>query len=49
MIANRISEYNSKTKPVADFYAAQDKFTSVVGVGSIDEIFNSISTAIDGL
>lgn len=49
LIANRITEYNTKTKPVADFYAAQGKFASVVGVGSIDEIFENICGAVDKL
>ena len=49
LIANRIVEYNSKTKPVADFYASQNKFASVVGVGSIDEIFTSVCGAVDKL
>jgi adenylate kinase len=49
LIANRIKEYNSKTKPVADYYDNQGKFKSVHGVGSIDEIFGKICEAIDSL
>ena len=42
VIRKRIKEYNDKTAPVADFYQAQNKFTSINGIGSIDDIFKSI-------
>ncbi len=47
VIRKRINEYNSKTAPVAEFYKGQEKFTSINGIGSIDEIFTSISAVID--
>lgn len=43
IISKRIQEYNSKTAPVANFYKAQDKYQSVNGIGSIEDIFASIS------
>lgn len=43
----RIQEYLTKTVPVAEFYATQDKNCKINGVGSIDEIFANITTAID--
>jgi len=43
IIRKRIKEYNDKTAPVADFYRGQDKFNSINGIGSIDEIFAAIS------
>ena len=46
-IAKRVSEYNSKTKPVADFYKSQNKFKSVDGIGEIDAIFAEICSVID--
>jgi len=49
IIARRIEEYNNKTAPVASYYKAQDKFCSINGVGSIDEIFASISKVINDL
>ena len=49
LIRNRIDEYNNKTKPVADYYKDQDKFVSVNGVGTIDEIFLELCKAIEGL
>ncbi|WPU98109.1 adenylate kinase [Mucilaginibacter sp. cycad4] len=42
VIRKRIKEYNDKTAPVAGFYQKQDKFTSINGVGSVDEIFDAI-------
>ena len=46
VIRKRIVEYNSKTAPVANFYQAQNKFKSINGIGSIDEIFGSITDII---
>lgn len=46
-IANRIAVYHRETSPVADYYNKQMKFNQVVGVGSIDDIFLSISKIID--
>lgn len=42
VIRKRIKEYNDKTAPVAGFYQQQDKFTSINGVGSVNEIFTEI-------
>jgi adenylate kinase len=47
IIRKRIEEYNSKTAPVANFYKSQGKYVSVNGIGSIDEIFNSICSVTD--
>lgn len=49
VIARRIEEYDNKTAPVAAYYKAQDKFCSINGVGSIDEIFTAISKVINDL
>lgn len=49
IIARRIEEYNSKTAQVANYYKSQDKFSSINGVGSIDEIFSSICKVISDL
>lgn len=42
VIEKRIQEYNSKTLPVAEYYKNQNKFHSVQGVGSIEEVFARI-------
>ncbi len=47
LIAKRVSEYNSKTKPVADFYKSQNKYKAVHGIGEIEAIFDEISAVID--
>lgn len=49
IIRKRISEYNSKTLPVANYYKNQNKFTRVNGIGNIDEIFSSLTEKIDSL
>lgn len=47
IIENRINEYNAKTLPVIKFYDAQGKYRSIQGMGSIDEIFNRLTKAIE--
>lgn len=49
IIQNRIDVYNNQTAPVADYYKQQDKYSAIDGIGSIEEIYNKICTAIDGL
>jgi adenylate kinase len=46
VIRKRIKEYNDKTAPVAGYYKAQEKFKSINGIGSIDEIFDSINAVV---
>ena len=48
LVRKRVQEYNTKTAPVADFYAQQGKFHGVNGIGEIDEIFNQTCRIIDG-
>jgi len=47
VIRKRIKEYNDKTAPVAGFYKQQNKFTSINGIGTVDEIFAAICAVID--
>ena len=49
LISKRIHEYNSKTKPVADYYRAQGKFTAIDGIGEIESIFAGICKAISAV
>lgn len=46
IIRNRISVYNEQTAVVAHFYAAQNKFEKIDGIGEIDVIFNRLTSAI---
>lgn len=47
IIRNRIDVYHKETAPVMDYYKFQNKFISVKGMGTIDEIFGRLSKAID--
>jgi adenylate kinase len=49
IIRNRIQVYKNETTPVFDFYAAQGKSHSIVGVGEIEEIFGRITAVVDQL
>lgn len=46
LIRNRIKEYKDKTAPVASYYDAQSKFTSINGIGSIEEIYANITSIL---
>lgn len=47
VIRNRIKVYNDETSPLKELYTNQEKFHSVNGSGSIDEIFESLCTVVD--
>ena len=47
VIKNRLQEYESKTKPVADFYAKKNKYYPLNGVGEIDDIFQNIVEIVE--
>ena len=49
IIENRIKVYHTETSPVIDYYDKQGKFRSVKGMGSIEDIFDSLSKTIDNL
>ncbi|QXP77845.1 MULTISPECIES: adenylate kinase [Winogradskyella] len=49
IIRNRIKEYYKKTAILKDYYAEQNKYFGVDGVGSIEEITVRLSAAIDKL
>lgn len=49
IIRNRITEYYNKTAVLKDFYAAQNKYFGVDGVGSIEEITERLSKVINEL
>lgn len=46
IIRKRIQEYKSKTTPVANYYNEQGKLQSIKGVGSIEEIADSIDKVV---
>lgn len=47
IIEKRIKVYLDKTAPVADYYKKQGKFHEISGMGTVDEIFNQITSIID--
>ncbi len=48
-IRNRFDEYNEKTVPLKDYYTKSNKFYSVNGIGTINEITERLSIVIDSL
>ncbi len=46
LIGKRIQEYNDKTKPVAEYYRGQGKYTGINGVGDIEGIFAEIEKTL---
>ena len=49
IIRKRISVYKSETSPVYEYYGTKNKSLLLEGIGSIEEIFNRLSAAIDPL
>ena len=47
IVRNRIKVYNEQTAVVADFYTKQNKFESINGIGSIEDIFNQVCEVIN--
>ena len=47
LIRRRVGEYNSKTKPVADYYSKQGKYVAIDGIGDIESIFEAICKEIE--
>lgn len=47
VIRKRLSVYNNETTPVAEHYKKARKFQSIKGEGSIEQIFQSISDAVE--
>lgn len=48
-VESRLNVYHEQTLPLKNFYLEQGKLVRVMGQGSIDEIFESITTIIDRL
>jgi adenylate kinase len=46
-ISTRLQVYKDETLPVANYYKAQGKLSVVDGVGSINDIFERITAAVD--
>jgi len=48
-IRNRFKEYASKTEPLLEYYEAQNKLSRVKGMGTIEEIFADLCSAVDAV
>ena len=48
-IRNRFDEYNQKTAPLRDYYLGQQKFHSLNGIGTIEEITTRLTLLIERL
>jgi adenylate kinase len=48
-IKKRFEVYHEKTKPVNNFYKNLNKFASIDGIGSVNDIFKRISLLIDNI
>lgn len=46
IVWNRIKEYNDKTAPLKNFYDEQGKLRSIDGVGSLEDIFGRLVSAV---
>ncbi len=49
VIFNRIITYNKKTAPLKDYYREQDKYNSIEGIGSIEDVFGRLTEKVDAL
>ncbi len=49
IIKNRFTVYLNETTAVAEHYKEFDKFTSIPGTGTIEEVFDSLTKAISAL
>lgn len=49
VIRGRLDVYRQQTAVVSDYYAAQGKYASVNGTGTMDEVFARIADVIEGL
>ena len=47
VIENRIAVYKAETAAVADYYKKENKYSSVIGVGEVEDIFKNICVEID--
>lgn len=49
VIRNRIKVYGEQTSPVYDYYDKKGKSQEILGVGTIDEIFNKLGDVVEKL
>jgi adenylate kinase len=47
VIRKRFSVYKNETEPVAGYYDEQDKLEKINGIGTVDQIFEAVSNALE--
>jgi adenylate kinase len=47
VIRRRFAVYKGETEPVADYYKQYGKFEAIKGIGTVDEIFDALSTLVE--
>jgi adenylate kinase len=47
VIRKRIDVYNSQTLPLINYYSNQNKYYSVDGIGTVEEIFDRLGAHIN--
>jgi adenylate kinase len=47
IVKNRVITYLKEAKTISEFYQKQNKFTSIDGIGSMEEVFDAICMVID--
>lgn len=47
-IKKRLDVYHNQTTPLKEFYIANGKYKAIHGMGSVDSIFETITSALDG-
>lgn len=48
-IKSRLDVYNNQTSPLKEFYIKEGKYADIHGMGSVEDIFGRIETAIDSV
>ncbi|MDD4822783.1 MAG: adenylate kinase [Bacteroidales bacterium] len=48
-IQKRLDVYRNQTSPLIDYYKSKDLYNGILGMGTIEEIFNRIKQVIDKL
>lgn len=49
VIENRFKEYRDKTLPVADYYKMQQKLHEIMGFGTVEEVFKTLTEVVEKL
>ncbi len=48
-IQKRLDVYKNQTSPLIDYYKSENLYNGIMGMGTVDEIFDRIATVVDNL